>query len=126
VIGGLLAFSSLRQRPDVRTAALVTILYCFFAYKNLGAIRDVTYQRFAILETIKAYAGSAAAGTIDPVTAKLRETVEPTLVPPDYPGTRNFHIASDALTVLAVWAMELRRARLARGGANVVEVRPGA
>src|SRR5205823_11397878 len=41
VIGGLLAFSSLRQRPDVRTAVLVTVLYCFFAYKNLGAIRDV-------------------------------------------------------------------------------------
>src|SRR5437762_4582550 len=55
VIGGLLAFSSLRQRPDFRTAILVTILYCFFAYKNLGAIADVTFERFAILDSIKSY-----------------------------------------------------------------------
>src|SRR5437868_12904594 len=55
VIGGLLAFSSLRQRPDVRTAVLVSVLYCFFAYKNLGAIKDVSMQRFAILDTIKMF-----------------------------------------------------------------------
>ncbi len=47
VLGGLLAFSSLRQRPDHRTAVLVTILYCCFAYKNLGAIGDVTHQPLA-------------------------------------------------------------------------------
>src|SRR5438046_427647 len=49
VIGGLLAFSSLRQRKDAVTAILVTVLYGFFAYKNLGAIRDVTTERLAIL-----------------------------------------------------------------------------
>src|SRR5262245_33623764 len=76
VIGGLLAFSSLRQRPDTRTALLVSVLYCFFAYKNLGAIRDVTYQRYAIHETIV-----WAPTSVDPIETKLRQTIEPTLVP---------------------------------------------
>src|SRR5436189_3459464 len=79
VIGGLLAFSSLRQRPDFRTAILVTILYCFFAYKNLDAIADVTFERFAILDSIRSYLPSS-----DPVEAKLKATVEPTLNPPQY------------------------------------------
>jgi hypothetical protein len=107
VIGGLLAFSSLRQRPDPRTGILVTVLFCFFAYKNLGAIRDVSFQRFAIHDTIKSF----AAASLEPAEAKLREAVEPTLVPPAYPGVRNFHIASDILTVAALWAMERRRMR---------------
>src|SRR5665213_2674804 len=42
VIGGLLAFSSLRVRQDPHTAALVTVLFCLFAYKNLGSIHDTT------------------------------------------------------------------------------------
>ena len=111
VIGGLLAFSSLRQRPDHRTALLVTILYCFFAYKNLGAIKDVTYQRFAIHDTIKSF--PANPGVTDPATLKLRESIEPTIEPPAYPGIRNFHITSDVLVVLALWAMERRRVRAA-------------
>src|SRR5438876_12207649 len=86
VIGGLLAFSSLRQRPDMRTAILVTVLYCFFAYKNLGAIGDVTFQRFGVLETIRSFPVS----NLDGVEQKLRSAVEPTLSPPTYPGVRNF------------------------------------
>ncbi len=107
IIGGLLAFSSLRQRPDMRTAILVTVLYCFFAYKNLGAIHDVTSQRLAILETVRTIPSSS----LDPVEAKLRETLEPTLSLPAYPGIRNFHVATDLLTVVALWAMERRRMR---------------
>ena len=48
IVGGLLAFSSLQQRPDLATANLVTVLYVLFAYKNLGAIEDVTHERIAI------------------------------------------------------------------------------
>src|SRR4051794_31320868 len=110
VIGGLLAFSSLRQRPDVLTALLVSVLYCFFAYKNLGVIRDVSMQRFAILDTAKSF----TALTMDPNESLLRITVEPTLAPPEYPGVRNFHIASDVLTVAAIWSMEWRRMRAAK------------
>jgi hypothetical protein len=109
VIGGLLAFSSLRQRPDFRTALLVTVLYSFFAYKNLGAIRDVTFQRYAILDTIK-----AVPSTVDPMEQKLRASVEPTLQPPEYPGVRNFHVLSDLFTIAAIWSMERRRMRAAR------------
>jgi hypothetical protein len=107
VIGGLLAFSSLRQRPDARTALLVTILYCFFAYKNCGAIRDVTYQRFAILDVLK-----STPATSDQ-ESRMRPPIEVTLTPPEYPGVRNFHIASDVLVVLAIWSMERRRMRAA-------------
>src|SRR5262245_5578708 len=55
VIGGLLAFSSLRREPHLMTAVLVSVLYAMFAYKNLGAIRDVTMERYAILAALKDY-----------------------------------------------------------------------
>lgn len=107
VIGGLLAFSSLRQRKDAVTGILVTVLFCFFAYKNLGAIHDVTVQRLAVLDAIKTTPPTAE-------VTQLRGTVEPTLLPPAYDGVRNFHIASDAVTVAALWAMELRRRRMSQ------------
>lgn len=110
VIGGLLAFSSIRQQPDKRTAILVTVLYCFFAYKNLGGIKDVTLQRYAILDTLKAFPASA----MEPMELDARAKIEPTLLPPAYPGIRNFHVASDVLTVLAILAMERRRQRVHR------------
>ena len=113
VIGGLLAFSSLRQRKDTFTAVLVTVLYLFFAYKNLGAIHDVSIERFAILDAIKQYP-PAGPGNVDSVDAKpLRDALEPTLKPPAYPGVRNFHITSDILTIATFWAMEWRRRRAA-------------
>jgi hypothetical protein len=111
VIGGLLAFSSLRQRPDVVTAVLVTVLYASFAYKNLGAIRDVTMERFAILNLIRETPPGAAVEPGTAAMARLRDVLEPTLNPPDYPGVRNFHVACDVLTVAALWAMEWRRRR---------------
>jgi hypothetical protein len=104
VIGGLLAFASIRKQPDVITTLLVTVLYCFFAYKNLDAIHDVTMQRYAILDLAK-----------QAKTAILGQVLEPTLVAPAWEGVRNFHIASDVLTVLALWAMELRRRKAAGG-----------
>jgi len=116
VIGGLLAFSSLRQRPDLLTAILVTVLYVFFAYKNLGAIHDVTMQRLAVLDTIHQRHQS---GEEIPFAQQLRGTLEPTLVAPAYEGVRNFHIASDLLTLAAVWAMEWRRWRKPREDATI-------
>jgi hypothetical protein len=107
VIGGLLAISSFRRRGDLLLTALVTILYCFFAYKNLGAIRDVTMQRFAVLQSIH----DVQADTLDSRTRQFRDVVEPTLTAPDYAGVRNFHVVSDLLTIAALWAMERRRRR---------------
>jgi len=109
IIGGLLAFSSLRQRPDLITAILITVLFAFFAYKNLGAIRDVTEQRAAAVTLIKesSPAPSSDATNIN----RLRQSLEPTLVTPAYEGVRNFHIACDLLTIAAFWAMEYRRRR---------------
>ena len=103
VIGGLLAFSSIRKQPDAVTTALVTVLYCFFAYKNLGAIGDVTAQRLAVLEAIK----QESVRSLDDLQAA--RVVQPTLNPPAFEGVRNFHYASDVLTVAALWAMEWRR-----------------
>ena len=106
VVGGLLAFSSLRQRTDLLTAGLVTVLFCFFAYKNFGAIGDVTLQRNAVVQSIKEYGRDSAES---PELKQQRAALEPTLVAPGYEGIRNFHLASDALTVAALWAMEWRR-----------------
>jgi hypothetical protein len=101
VIGGLLAFASLRKQPDRLTTAVVTILYLCFAYKNLDAIRDVTLQRFAILDLLKAL---PAGGNANLLT---------TLVAPAYEGIQIFHVACDVLTVIALWSMELRRRKAA-------------
>jgi hypothetical protein len=110
VIGGLLAFSSLRQRPDFTTGLLVTILYIFFAYKNCGAIGDVTAERFAILDAIKSWVPDQNSAS----APRLKESLEPTLQPPTYASVRNFHITCDVLTVAALWAMEWRRLKAAR------------
>ena len=97
VIGGLLAFSSIRKQGDRLTTLLVSILFSFFAFKNLDAIHDVTVQRFAVLEAIQKL----------PATAK--DAIEATLTPPEFGGIRTFHITSAVLTLLALWSMERRR-----------------
>jgi hypothetical protein len=105
VIGGLLAFSSLRKERDLITTALITVLFCFFAYKNLGAIHDVTVQRFAVLQAIKESSSPQNAADL----RSVREFLEPTMIAPAYEGVRNFHVASDLITLAALWAMERRR-----------------
>ena len=112
VIGGLLAFSSLRRRPDLVTTILITILYAFFAYKNLSAIKDVTFERYAVLDAIKSYVPRGDAQEVE----LARRTIQPTLLPPEYPGVRNFHYTSDLVTIAAFWAMEWRRRRWSRDG----------
>ena len=102
IIGGLLAVSSLRKERNLLTTTLVTVLFSFFAYKNLDAIHDVTLNRFAVLEAIK---------QLKPATpeATAKQLIDPTLNPPAFEGVRSFHITSDVLTILAMWSMERRR-----------------
>lgn len=107
VIGGLLAFASMRKERDRATTILVTVLFCFFAYKNHGAIQDAAGQRQAALETLQ----QQSRGASDPLTAQAARRLEPTMIAADPKGTRNFHLLSDVLTVAALWAMELRRKR---------------
>ena len=57
IVGGLLAFSSLRKQPAALTTAIVSVL---FAYENLSAIQDTAAQRLATLEAIKSSDGAAA------------------------------------------------------------------
>lgn len=111
VIGGLLGYSSFRLRRDLLKTLLVTVLFAMFAYKNLDAIHDVTLQRFATLQLIKEY---DADGANVPDLKRVRETLEPTLTmaTPEYEGvlgTRNFHLFSDLITIIALWVMESRR-----------------
>jgi len=107
IVGGVLAFSSLRKQPAAITTALVCILFALFAYKNLDAMKDTTAQRFATLQAIKEADASAAAGS-----GKVRELIEPTLTPATYGSVRGTHVTSDLLTIVALCAMELRRRRL--------------
>ena len=110
VVGGLLAFSSQRQRPDALTTAIVSVLFAFFAWKNLEAIRDTSQQRFAARDAITQFDPPEP----DPQgLRKLRPLLEPTLNPPALPGVGIFHLASDVLTLAALWAMEWRRRKAA-------------
>jgi hypothetical protein len=108
IIGGLLAFSSLRKQPAALTTFLVTVLFALFAYENLDAIREVTVQRFAVLQAIK-QTDAAAGGEIQ----QVRTLIEPTLIPASFASVKATHLSADILTILALWAMEYRRRKYA-------------
>lgn len=110
IVGGVLAFSSLRKQPAAITTALVCILFALFAYKNLDAMKDTTAQRFATLEAIKQFDPGASAGSNS--SKQVRDLLEPTFTPATFGSVKATHIISDLLTIAALWAMELRRRRL--------------
>jgi hypothetical protein len=114
VVGGLLAFSSIRKQPAALTTLIVSILFALFAFKNLDAMHDTTAQRFAVLNAIKGYDTTTAPSV---VSKQVRDLIEPTLTPASYASVQITHIVSDVLTIAALWAMELRRRRLHGGEA---------
>ena len=109
IVGGVLAFSSLRKQPAAITTALACILFALFAYKNLDAMKDTTAQRFATIDAIKQFDSS---GTNAASLKQTRDLLEPTLMPATFGSVKVTHITSDLLTIAALWAMELRRRRL--------------
>lgn len=108
IIGGLLAFSSMRQIPNRLTTILVTVLFLCFAYKNCGAIMDVTEQRLKVLEAANTYSGEAIGFQ---ELNRVRNILAPTMVGTDVAGVKKFHYFCDGLTVLTLWSMEWRRRR---------------
>ena len=108
IVGGLLAFSSMRKHPAAITTAIVSLLFVLFAYKNLDAMHDTTVQRFAVLDAIKQYDATTAAAA----SMEVRNLLEPTLTPATWRSVKATHITSDILTIAALCAMELRRRRL--------------
>ena len=108
ILGGLLAFSSLRKQPAALTTAMVTLLFALFAFKNLDAIHDVTVQRVAVLDAIKQTDATASTEI-----QQLRTTLEPTLIPATFASVKMTHLPADLLTILALWAMEFRRRKYA-------------
>jgi hypothetical protein len=108
IVGGILAFSSIRKQPAAVTTLIVSILFALFAFKNLDAMHDVTAQRFATLDAITHFDAGGAVAT----NQKVREMLEPTLTPATYGSVQLTHVISDILTIAALWAMELRRRRL--------------
>ena len=109
IVGGLLAFSSLRKQPAAITTLIVSLLFALFAYENLDAMYDTTRQRFATIEAIKQFDST---GTNAASLKQTRDLLEPTLTPATYESVRMTHVISDILTIAALWAMEFRRRRL--------------
>lgn len=105
IVGGLLAFSSLRKQPAAITTLIVSLLFGLFAYENLDAIKATAIQRHATLAAIKQSDPGSTAPEIKPV----RELLEPTLNPAPVGSTQTTHLVSDVLTIIGLWAMELRR-----------------
>ena len=108
VVGGLLAFSSLRKQPALITTLIVSLLFGLFAYENHDAIQVATGQRLAVHESITKFDPGAAGPTAKPV----RDVLEPTLTPASHASVRMTHLTSDILVIAALWAMEFRRRRL--------------
>ncbi|MEN3369241.1 MAG: hypothetical protein V7609_1384 [Verrucomicrobiota bacterium] len=105
IVGGLLAFSSLRKQPAALTTLIVSILFGLFAYENLDAIKATATQRHATLAAIKQFDAGSTAAEIKPV----RDLLEPTLNPASLSSTQMTHLISDVLTIIGLWVMELRR-----------------
>jgi hypothetical protein len=116
IVGGILAFSSLRKQPAGITTLLVCLLFALFAYENLGAMKDCTAQRFAVLTEIKQFDASGGA-TINP--KPIRDVLEPTLTPATWGSVKMTHLTSDILTITALVAMEFRRRTLHAGASPV-------
>jgi hypothetical protein len=105
-IGGIVGFSTFRQRREFVTTVLITILFACFAFKNEGAIEATAEEREAIRAAFIDYpptGGNAADVKL------VRDKVEPTLTAYDIAGARYFHIICALLTVVYVWAKEWRR-----------------
>src|SRR6201982_533340 len=100
IVGGVLAFSSLRKQPAAITTALVCILFALFAYENLDAMKDTSAQRFATLEAIKQFDPGTAGAT---PYKQMRELLEPTLTPATFGSVKATHIISNMLTIAALW-----------------------
>src|SRR5690349_1670365 len=79
IVGGILAFSSLRKQPTAITTAIVCVLFALFAYKNLDAMYDTTAQRFATLNAIKDFPRETTNET--DTKNRVRALLEPTLTP---------------------------------------------
>ena len=106
VIGGIVGFSTFRQRREFVTTVLITILFACFAFKNEGAIEATAEEREAIRAAFIQYPTTGA----NAADIKLvRDKVEPTLSAYDIPGARYFHIVCALLTIAYVWAKEWRR-----------------
>jgi hypothetical protein len=105
IVGGLLAFSSLRKQPATLTTLIVSILFALFAYENLDAIKATALQRHAALAAIK----QSDAGSTAPEIKPVRDLLEPTLNPATISSTQTTHLISDLLTIAGLWIMELRR-----------------
>src|ERR1700722_12428387 len=103
VIGGVLAFSTFWQRPDIVTTVLVCILFVCFAYKNVGAIEATAMEREAILLAIK---DSPSAGSNAADIKRVRDVLEPTLSAYDVAGARYFHVGCDLFTIAFLGAAE--------------------
>ena len=71
-----------------------------------------TRQRHATLAAIK-QSDSSTAAEIKPV----RDLLEPTLTPAAESAVQRTHLVSDLLTILGLWAMELRRRKNAGSAA---------
>jgi hypothetical protein len=106
VIGGILGFSTFRQRPELVTTVLVALLYACFAYKNLGAIEATAEERHAILSAIRAYPDSGPGA--EEIT-RVRKVLEPKLPDYDIGGARYFHLGCDLLALVFISAKEWRR-----------------
>jgi hypothetical protein len=105
VIGGIVGFSTVRQRPEIVTTVLVTALYFCFAYKNLGAIAETAEERQAVLAAARTAPANPNAADVQ----RVREHLEPKLSDYDVAGAKYFHIFCDALTVVFLWAKEWTR-----------------
>ena len=105
IVGGLLAFSSLRKLPAAVTTLVVSILFGLFAYENLDAIKATAVQRHATVAAIK----QSDAGSTAPEIKPVRDLLEPTLNPATVSSTQTTHLISDVLTIAALWVMEMRR-----------------
>jgi hypothetical protein len=113
VIGGVGAFSIFRQRPELTTTLIVTILYAGFAYKNLGAIEATAEERQAVRLAILDFPDRSGVDI-----KRVRDKLEATMPEYDIAGARHFHWACDGLLIAFLWIKEWYRKKAQRSDAH--------
>ena len=94
-IGGVLGFSTFRQRPELVTTILVSILYACFAFKNVGAIEAIRRCRLAAM--LSSISPEEPNPVVFPAIVVMKSTV-PTRALQDIGGIPDSHVGARGKT----------------------------
>jgi hypothetical protein len=107
VVGAFLAFAVAREKPGLWMTIFLTVGFSIFAYVNRLGMEDVSVQRLAAMNAIKAYPLPDRDENKDERKAleSVRKTIEDSLSPPGVEDVKNYHLLVDVLVLAILWGI---------------------